>query len=75
MRDELLEISSPSRVDQRYLADISFALGDADSGFAVLDKAYADHDQEIMTLKGDPVYDPFRSDPRYSSLVRRLRLP
>ena len=48
-------------------------LGDADSTFHWLEKAYQAHESrfELASL----YYDGFRSDPRYADLVRRVGLP
>jgi tetratricopeptide (TPR) repeat protein len=75
MIEELQRVSEQTHPDARLIANIYFALGDKDSGFRVLEKAYEDHDQEIVMLKGDPAFDSIRSDPRYLDLINRLRLP
>jgi TolB-like protein/DNA-binding winged helix-turn-helix (wHTH) protein len=75
MAEKAQNISKGRRADARYIAEIYFALGDKDSGFRVLEKAYEDHDAEIIMLKGDPAFDSIRSDPRYLALVNRLHLP
>ena len=50
------------------------SLGDNDQALAWLEKAYAQHSNDLATLKVDPVYDPLRSDPRFQDLLRRVRL-
>jgi tetratricopeptide (TPR) repeat protein len=50
-------------------------LGDKDRAFAGLEKAYQEYDWCLLWLKNDPIWDPIRSDPRFSDLLRRVGLP
>jgi TolB-like protein/Tfp pilus assembly protein PilF len=50
-------------------------LGEKDSAFEWLEKAYAVRDKGLTFLKVDPCLDPLRSDPRFQDLLRRVRLP
>ena len=43
--------------------------------FALLDKAHDERDFLLVMRKVDPMFDPLRSDPRFSSLVQRVGLP
>jgi TolB-like protein/Flp pilus assembly protein TadD len=56
------------------LALIYSALGDRDRTFEWLEKAYDEHDGELIWLGVDPIYDRVREDPRFRSLLERLRL-
>ena len=51
------------------------SLGNRDRAFAWRDKAYAERNWCIIYLKPDHVWDPLRSDPRFSDLLRRVGLP
>ena len=55
------------------IALIDFALGDRDSGFKWLAKAF-DQRQFLIYLKVDPRFDSVRDDRRFQALVRRLGL-
>ncbi len=57
------------------LAILYGALGDKESAFASLEKAYAEHDLQLQFLKVDPSFDPLRDDPRFQDLIRRVGLP
>jgi hypothetical protein len=57
------------------IAWIQIGLGDKDQAFACLDKAYNDRSSGMIYLKVDPMFDPLRSDPRFTNLLRRMRLP
>jgi TolB-like protein/DNA-binding winged helix-turn-helix (wHTH) protein len=51
------------------------SLGDKDRAFAWLDKAVEQRNWMIIYLKRDDVWNPLRSDPRFETLLRRVRLP
>jgi tetratricopeptide (TPR) repeat protein len=50
------------------------SLGDKDSAFAWLEKAYQQRDAALLSLKVEPLLDPLRADPRFAALVRRVGL-
>ena len=49
-------------------------IGDNDTALSWLEQAYHEHSQALTYLKIDPVYDPLRSDPRFTELLRRVGL-
>ena len=59
---------------QHSVAEIYGALGQKDEAFAWLNKAYEQHDMQMVSLKVNPTVDPLRSDPRFVELVRRVGL-
>ena len=72
--DELAAISK-----ERFVSPVDFAivyagLGDADSTFHWLEKAYQARATRVHELHS-PYFDNFRSDPRYVDLTRRVGLP
>ncbi len=63
----------------RYVSPVRFAqlyvlLGDKDQAFTWLERALEDRSPQLVYLKVDPRYDPLRSDPRFSDLLRRVGL-
>jgi tetratricopeptide (TPR) repeat protein len=63
----------------RYVAPVNIALvhiglNETDLAFAWLDKAYADRSQWLSDIAVDPAFDPVRSDPRFSDLLRRMKV-
>jgi tetratricopeptide (TPR) repeat protein len=50
------------------------ALGDKDVAFEWLEKAYAERDTWLVSIKMDPMLDQLRSDPRYANLLQRLNI-
>jgi serine/threonine protein kinase/tetratricopeptide (TPR) repeat protein len=72
--DELNSLSNERYVSPYYIAIIYANLQNMDRSFAQLDAAYAARDNEMNFLKVDPRLDSLRSDPRFSALLRRMRL-
>jgi len=73
----LEELTMLSR--QRYVSPVNFALvyaalGDADSTFAWMEKAYQTRSTAIREL-ASVCFDSMRSDPRYPDLMKRVGLP
>ena len=48
--------------------------GETEKAFALLEKAYEEHGEDILILK-DQRFDPIKSDPRYKDLLSRVGLP
>ncbi|MDQ3256863.1 MAG: tetratricopeptide repeat protein, partial [Acidobacteriota bacterium] len=73
--DQLKEISK-----QRYVSAYAFAivyagLGEKDQALQWLEQAYRNKDWMMARLKIDPLFDPLRSDPRFTKLIGRVGLP
>jgi tetratricopeptide (TPR) repeat protein len=51
------------------------AAGDTDQAFRMLEAAYSRHSPQLAWIKCSYAYDPLRSDPRFESLIRRMRFP
>jgi adenylate cyclase len=49
-------------------------VGDRDQAFVWFEKAYSDHSKVLTGLKVNPAFDALRTDPRFPSLMRRVRL-
>lgn len=65
---------------RRYVdpADIAYAyatLGDKNQAFYWLERAYSQKSSGLQFLKVAKPMDPFRSDPRYIDLLKRMGLP
>ena len=61
-------------VDPYHMALIHIGLRDKNQAFEWLGKACSERSQEIIFLKGNPIYDPLRSDPRFMGLLQRAGL-
>jgi TolB-like protein/DNA-binding winged helix-turn-helix (wHTH) protein/predicted negative regulator of RcsB-dependent stress response len=80
-RDEAIKILDETRglTSERYdlgtyIASIYAALGNKEQAFAWLKRAFDDRDNGVVDLKVDPRFDALRSDPRFTDLLRRVRL-
>ena len=73
--DELRELSRHRYVSAYDVAMIHVALEDRDAAFEWLNKAWEQHDLQLVSLKVDPSLDGVRADPRFGELVRRVGLP
>lgn len=72
---ELQRLSEHSYVQATDVALVYAGLGDKDKAFAWLNKAYEEHSFALSNLKVEPRFDPLRSDPRFTDLLRRMGLP
>jgi tetratricopeptide (TPR) repeat protein len=58
------------------LAALYARVGDKENAFVWLEKAFLARSQALIYwLRTDPAFDPFRSDPKYEELVRRIGFP
>src|SRR6267143_3868699 len=76
MLQQLQKQSAEKHVPHYLLAQVYSSLGDTDQVFQSLEKGYQDRSGLMFQLmKWDPFLDPFRSDPRFKDLLRRMGLP
>ena len=57
--------------------DIAYAhagIGDREQAFHWLELALVDHSEVLIQTKADPGWDPLRSDPRFSEVLRQVNL-
>lgn len=78
-REEAEEILARLEAESRqqyvraeYLAMGHAAIGNIDSAFDALERAYQARSAGLIYLHLDPGYDPLRGDPRYKDLVLRI---
>jgi TolB-like protein/tetratricopeptide (TPR) repeat protein len=57
------------------IAGVYAALDEVDSAFGWLDKAYEQHDLQLVSLKVDPSLDGLRSDSRFNRLMSAVGIP
>jgi len=69
------EISGLPTASAYLLATIHASLGEHERALDWLERAYADRDAQIVSLKVDPAFDPLRSTARFQQLFARLGLP
>jgi len=76
-RKILAELTNPSQPQQLspYLVAIVYAgLDDRQQTFAWLERAYHERSPMLADLRVNPVWDNYRLDPRFTSLLRRIGL-
>jgi serine/threonine-protein kinase len=72
---ELNEMAKTGYVSSWDLAVLYVGLGDKDRALEQLNKAYEDRAGWIIALKSDPILEPLHSDPRFETLVSRMKFP
>ena len=72
---EMEELSKRRYVPPQEFAIIHIGLGDNDSAFMWLEKAYQEHFPTLAYLAVDPIFSGLHSDARYAELLKRLKLP
>jgi serine/threonine-protein kinase len=74
IRAELEDRRTREYVSPVPLAILATALGDVDGAFEWLEEALEHRRGWLAYLRVEPVVDPLRRDPRFTTLLRRLRL-
>ncbi len=69
----LAQLKDPNSVGFEVVA-VHVARGEKDAAFALLEKAFEQHRGLTIFLRTAPEYDPLRSDPRFTDLLRRVDL-
>ena len=73
--EDLAELSKGRYVSSYFIAGIYAGLRERDQAFAWLEKAYQERQPSLTLMDVDPLFDPLRSDPRFTALVRRVGVP
>jgi tetratricopeptide (TPR) repeat protein len=73
---DLQELSKRRYVSPLSRASISASLsGKNDEVLEALERGYEDREGYMRLLRINPLLDPFRSDPRFQALLRRMNFP
>jgi len=70
----LLAASRRGYIPPFYITLLYVGLGETDAAFEWLELAYQNRDGDLITIKVDPRMDCFRSDPRFTRLLKKLGL-
>ena len=57
------------------IAQVHAYRGESDKSFEWLERAYKQRDTGLPTLNTDPLFNTLRHDPRYTELLKKMRLP
>jgi serine/threonine-protein kinase len=71
---ELTDQSNQRFVSSYSLAAIHVGLGEREPAFERLEQAFRDRDRAMPWIKVAPRLDPLRTDPRFTDLLRRMKL-
>ena len=66
-------MSKQAYVSSYDLAILYVGLGDKDRALEQLNNSYEDRAGFIIYLNVEPLFDPLRSDPRFTELVRKMK--
>jgi serine/threonine protein kinase/tetratricopeptide (TPR) repeat protein len=72
--DKLKMLSGTEYVSPYFVASIYACLGQKDSAFEWLERAYITHDIWLVELKVEPCFDGLRADPKFKDLMIRMNL-
>lgn len=70
----LLERTRTRYTPSYWIALVHVGLGDTAQAMAWLERAYEERSSWLVWIGVEPRFDPLRSEPRFSSLLRRMRL-
>ncbi len=70
--DELMERSKREAVPPLAIATVHYGMGDLDSVFEWLERAYVARDFWLIMLEQDPGFTDLRQDPRFGALLERV---
>jgi TolB-like protein/tetratricopeptide (TPR) repeat protein len=71
---DLQQKSQQTNVEPYFLAGLAFALEETDLGFELLEEAYSSRSFWTREVKVDPLFKSAHSDPRFSTLLKNLKL-
>ena len=72
--EKLLERRKTENIKPYLLAKLYCGLGDMDHAFQWLTKAVQERDVHLLGIKTDETMEDFRSDPRYTEILHRMKL-
>ncbi len=70
--DDLKKISLKGYIPPFNLAIVHLGLGDRARALDYLEQAYDNNSQWMPYLRGDRIFDPLRSEPRFAALMKKL---
>ena len=72
--ERLEDLGRTNYVSPLVMARVHAGLGDLDSAFEWLDRAYEERSSQLILLRTVPIATDLDQDPRYSDLLRRIGL-
>jgi TolB-like protein/DNA-binding winged helix-turn-helix (wHTH) protein/Flp pilus assembly protein TadD len=72
--EKLFQVYKNRIMDPSPILFAYIAIGNKDEAFKWLERAYVQHSNLLTSMKVNPFYDSLRDDPRFSDLMRRVKL-
>ena len=72
--NEIEPVYKEEKVGPSFIGFVHFILGDRDEGFEWLERAYQSYDRYILLIGIEKWMEPFRSDPRYAEMLKKIGL-
>ena len=72
--EQLLQSSRGGSVDPLIVARGYIGVGEKEKALVLIERAYAQHSNELTSLKVSPMYDTLRGDRRFGDVLRRVGL-
>jgi len=69
---ELTARSQKQHVSSYWIGRVFGAIGDVNKLFELWDRAYEERTESLIEIKSDPFLDPFRLDPRYKAILKKM---
>lgn len=69
---ELIDIVKQSRGYPIWIARVYAAAGESEKMFEWLEKAYQDRDVQLYHISVQPVFDAYRDDERFATLIKKM---
>jgi TolB-like protein/DNA-binding winged helix-turn-helix (wHTH) protein len=73
--DDLRGMARHQYVSGFFFAEAYVGLGEKDQAITWLERAYEQHEQDMVFIKAYPGWDPLHSEPRFQALLRRMNFP
>jgi len=72
---QLIELSKRRYISPYDLAMVHVGLGEKAQAVQELRRAYDERSPHLVLLKAEPIFDSLRSDPRFTQVLKDMKLP
>jgi adenylate cyclase len=72
--NEMFELAKEKYISPFWMTVLFFVLNRKELAFEWLEKSYKVHDCLMIFLNADPVFDPFKSDPKFQDMLKKMNL-
>jgi TolB-like protein len=74
-RKEFKILNDDSEKSDIMKAEVYFVFNEPDTAFKLLFEAYKARDPYLVDARQSPIFDPYRSDPRFLELMKKMNFP